>query len=70
MIVLKEAWSAFNWFLATMILKIVLTILNGGCRTDCILKVNENQGGRIDFGVLDALVEIVLLGESSSTITP
>jgi hypothetical protein len=62
---LKEAWSAFNWFLGNNDLKTVLyDPSTGGCRDGLHPeRVNENQGAESTLAFLMALVEMRLLGE-------
>jgi glycosyltransferase involved in cell wall biosynthesis len=62
---LKEAWSAFNWFLGNNDLKIVLyDPSTGGCRDGLHPeRVNENQGAESTLAFLMALVEMRSLGE-------
>jgi hypothetical protein len=62
---LKEAWSAFNWFLGDNDLRIALyDPTTGGCRDGLHPeRVNENQGAESTLAFLMALVEMRLLGE-------
>jgi glycosyltransferase involved in cell wall biosynthesis len=62
---LKEAWSAFNWFLGNNDLQIALyDPTTGGCRDGLHPeRVNENQGAESTLAFLMALVEMRLLGE-------
>src|SRR2546429_7097367 len=62
---LKEAWSAFNWFLGNNDLQIALyDPSTGGCRDGLHPeRVNENQGAESTLAFLMALVEMRLLGE-------
>ena len=62
---LKEAWSAFNWFLGNNDLKIALyDPSTGGCRDGLHPeRVNENQGAESTLAFLMALVEMRLLAE-------
>src|SRR2546426_420349 len=62
---LKEAWSAFNWFLGNNDLRIALyDPSTGGCRDGLHPeRVNENQGAESTLAFLMALVEMRLLGE-------
>ena len=62
---LKEAWSAFNWFLGDNDLQIALyDSTTGGCRDGLHPeRVNENQGAESTLAFLMALVEMRLLGE-------
>ncbi len=62
---LKEAWSAFNWFLGNNDLQIALyDPSTGGCRDGLHPeRVNENQGAESTLAFLMALVEMRSLGE-------
>jgi hypothetical protein len=62
---LKEAWSAFDWFLGKNDLQIALyDPSTGGCRDGLHPeRVNENQGAESTLAFLMALVEMRLLGE-------
>jgi len=62
---LKEAWSAFNWFLGKNDLQIALyDASTGGCRDGLHPeRVNENQGAESTLAFLMALVEMRSLGE-------
>jgi glycosyltransferase involved in cell wall biosynthesis len=62
---LKEAWSAFNWFLGDNDLQIALyDPSTGGCRDGLHPeRVNENQGAESTLAFLAALVEMRSLGE-------
>jgi glycosyltransferase involved in cell wall biosynthesis len=62
---LKEAWSAFNWFLGNNDLQIALYDPSTcGCRDGLHPeRVNENQGAESTLAFLMALVEMRLLGE-------
>jgi glycosyltransferase involved in cell wall biosynthesis len=60
---LKEAWSAFNWFMGKNDLKIALyDPATGGCRDGLHPeRVNQNQGAESTLAFLMALVEMRLL---------
>ncbi len=62
---IKEAWSAFNWFLGNNDLQIALyDPSTGGCRDGLHPeRVNENQGAESTLAFLMALLEMRLLGE-------
>src|SRR6185437_9648854 len=62
---LKEAWSAFDWFLGKNDLQIALyDPSTGGCRDGLHPeRVNENQGAESTLAFLMALVEMRLLEE-------
>ncbi|PYV82849.1 MAG: glycosyl transferase family 1 [Acidobacteria bacterium] len=62
---LKEAWSAFNWFLGNNDLRIALhDPSTGGCRDGLHPeRVNENQGAESTLAFLMALVEMRSLEE-------
>jgi hypothetical protein len=62
---LKEAWSAFNWFLGKNDLQIALyDPSTGGCRDGLHPeRVNENQGAESTLAFLMALIEMRSLGE-------
>jgi len=62
---LKEAWSAFNWFLGKNDLQIALyDPSTGGCRDGLHPeRVNENQGAESTLAFLMALVEMRSLGD-------
>ena len=62
---LKEAWSAFNWFLGKNDLQIALyDSSTGGCRDGLHPeRVNENQGAESTLAFLMALIEMRSLGE-------
>jgi glycosyltransferase involved in cell wall biosynthesis len=62
---LKEAWSAFNWFLGNNDLQIALyDPSTGGCRDGLHPeRVNENQGAESTLAFLMALVEMRSIGE-------
>jgi glycosyltransferase involved in cell wall biosynthesis len=62
---LKEAWSAFNWFLGQNDLQIALyDPSTGGCRDGLHPeRVNENQGAESTLAFLTALVEMRSLAE-------
>jgi hypothetical protein len=62
---LKEAWSAFNWFLGNNDLQIALyDPATGGCRDGLHPeRVNENQGAESTLAFLMALLEMRSLGE-------
>jgi glycosyltransferase involved in cell wall biosynthesis len=63
---LKEAWSAFNWFLGDNDLQIVLyDSSTGGCRDGLHPdRVNENQGAESTLSFLMALLEMRLLEDA------
>jgi hypothetical protein len=63
---LKEAWSAFNWFLGDNDLQIVLyDSSTGGCRDGLHPdRANENQGAESTLSFLMALLEMRLLEDS------
>jgi glycosyltransferase involved in cell wall biosynthesis len=65
---LKEAWSAFNWFLGDNDLQIALyDPSTGGCRDGLHPeRVNENQGAESTLAFLMALVEMRSLGVDHS----
>jgi glycosyltransferase involved in cell wall biosynthesis len=62
---LKDAWSAFNWFLGNNDLQIALyDPATGGCRDGLHPeRVNENQGAESTLSFLMALVEMRSLAE-------
>jgi glycosyltransferase involved in cell wall biosynthesis len=62
---LKEAWSAFNWFLGNNDLQIALyDPSTGGCRDGLHPeRVNENQGAESTLAFLMALIEMRSIGE-------
>ena len=62
---LKEAWSAFNWFLGKNDLQIALyDPSTGGCRDGLHPeRANENQGAESTLAFLLALIEMRSLGE-------
>jgi glycosyltransferase involved in cell wall biosynthesis len=64
---LKEAWSAFNWFLGDNDLQIVLyDSSTGGCRDGLHPdRANENQGAESTLSFLMALLEMRLLEDAS-----
>ena len=68
---LKEAWSAFNWFLGDNDLQIVLyDSSTGGCRDGLHPdRVNENQGAESTLSFLMALLEMRLLEDAEIPIT-
>ncbi len=63
---LKEAWSAFNWFLGDNDLQIVLyDASTGGCRDGLHPdRANENQGAESTLSFLIALLEMRLLEDA------
>lgn len=63
---LKDAWSAFNWFLGDNDLQIVLyDSSTGGCRDGLHPdRVNENQGAESTLSFLMALLEMRLLEDA------
>lgn len=63
---LKEAWSAFNWFLGDNDLQIVLyDSSTGGCRDGLHPdRANENQGAESTLSFLMALLEMRLLEDA------
>lgn len=63
---LKEAWSAFNWFLGDNDLQIVLyDSSTGGCRDGLHPdRVNENQGAESTLAFLMAMLEMRLLEDT------
>ena len=67
---LKEAWSAFNWFLGDNDLQIVLyDSSTGGCRDGLHPdRANENQGAESTLSFLIALLEMRLLEDAEHTI--
>ena len=68
---LKEAWSAFNWFLGDNDLQIVLyDSSTGGCRDGLHPdRANENQGAESTLAFLMALLEMRLLEDVDITKT-
>jgi glycosyltransferase involved in cell wall biosynthesis len=68
---LKDAWSAFNWFLGDNDLQIVLyDSSTGGCRDGLHPdRVNENQGAESTLAFLMALLEIRLLEDAELPFT-
>ncbi len=68
---LKEAWSAFNWFLGDNDLQIVLyDSSTGGCRDGLHPdRVNENQGAESTLSFLMALLEMRLLEDAELPFT-
>jgi hypothetical protein len=62
----KEAWSAFNWFLGDNDLQIVLyDSSTGGCRDGLHPdRANENQGAESTLSFLMALLEMRLLEDA------
>ncbi len=64
---LKEAWSAFNWFLGDNDLQIVLyDSSTGGCRDGLHPdRANENQGAESTLAFLMALLEMRLLEDAN-----
>ena len=68
---LKEAWSAFNWFLGDNDLQIVLyDSSTGGCRDGLHPdRVNENQGAESTLSFLMALLEMRLLEDAELSFT-
>ena len=63
---MKEAWSAFNWFLGDNDLQIVLyDSSTGGCRDGLHPdRANENQGAESTLSFLMALLEMRLLEDA------
>ena len=63
---MKEAWSAFNWFLGDNDLQIVLyDSSTGGCRDGLHPdRANENQGAESTLSFLMALLEMHLLEDA------
>ena len=63
---LKEAWSAFNWFLGDNDLQIVLyDSSTGGCRDGLHPdRANENQGAESTLAFLMAMLEMRLLEDT------
>ena len=63
---LKEAWSAFNWFLGDNDLQIAMyDSSTGGCRDGLHPdRVNENQGAESTLSFLMALLEMRLLEDT------
>ena len=68
---LKQAWSAFNWFLGKNDLQIALyDPSTGGCRDGLHPeRVNENQGAESTLAFLMALVEMRSMGEVDVLVT-
>jgi hypothetical protein len=68
---LKEAWSAFNWFLGDNDLQIVLyDSSTGGCRDGLHPdRVNENQGAESTLSFLMALLEMRLQENANIPVT-
>jgi glycosyltransferase involved in cell wall biosynthesis len=68
---LKEAWSAFNWFLGDNDLQIVLyDSSTGGCRDGLHPdRANENQGAESTLSFLMALLEMRLLEDAETAKT-
>ena len=68
---LKEAWSAFNWFLGDNDLQIVLyDSSTGGCRDGLHPdRANENQGAESTLSFLMALLEMRLLEDADLPFT-
>ena len=68
---LKDAWSAFNWFLGDNDLQIVLyDSSTGGCRDGLHPdRVNENQGAESTLSFLMALLEMRLLEDAELPFT-
>jgi len=66
---LKDAWSAFNWFLGDNDLQIVLyDSSTGGCRDGLHPdRVNENQGAESTLSFLMAQFEMRLLEDAQSS---
>jgi glycosyltransferase involved in cell wall biosynthesis len=64
---MKEAWSAFNWFLGDNDLQIVLyDSSTGGCRDGLHPdRANENQGAESTLSFLMALLEMRLLKDAA-----
>jgi hypothetical protein len=63
---MKEAWSAFNWFLGDNDLQIVVyDSSTGGCRDGLHPdRANENQGAESTLSFLMALLEMRLLEDA------
>jgi hypothetical protein len=68
---MKEAWSAFNWFLGDNDLQIVLyDSSTGGCRDGLHPdRANENQGAESTLSFLMALLEMRLLEDAEIPIS-
>jgi glycosyltransferase involved in cell wall biosynthesis len=68
---LKEAWSAFNWFLGDNDLQIVLyDSSTGGCRDGLHPdRANENQGAESTLAYLMALLEMRLVEDADMSKT-
>ena len=68
---MKEAWSAFNWFLGDNDLQIVLyDSSTGGCRDGLHPdRANENQGAESTLSFLMALLEMRLLQDAELPFT-
>jgi hypothetical protein len=68
---MKDAWSAFNWFLGDNDLQIVLyDSSTGGCRDGLHPdRANENQGAESTLSFLMALLEMRLLEDADIPIT-
>ncbi|MGA3213232.1 MAG: glycosyltransferase family 4 protein [Terriglobales bacterium] len=68
---MKEAWSAFNWFLGDNDLQIALyDSSTGGCRDGLHPdRANENQGAESTLSFLMALLEMRLLEDQEIPIT-
>ncbi|HWR15438.1 MAG TPA: glycosyltransferase family 4 protein [Terriglobales bacterium] len=68
---LKEAWSAFNWFLGDNDLQIVLyDSSTGGCRDGLHPdRANENQGAESTLSFLMALLDMRLLEDTDIPVT-
>jgi glycosyltransferase involved in cell wall biosynthesis len=68
---IKEAWSAFNWFLGDNDLQIVLyDSSTGGCRDGLHPdRANENQGAESTLSFLMALLEMRLLEDAEIPVT-
>jgi glycosyltransferase involved in cell wall biosynthesis len=68
---MKEAWSAFNWFLGDNDLQIVLyDSSTGGCRDGLHPdRANENQGAESTLSFLMALLEMRLLEDAEIPVT-
>jgi glycosyltransferase involved in cell wall biosynthesis len=68
---IKEAWSAFNWFLGDNDLQIVLyDSSTGGCRDGLHPdRANENQGAESTLSFLMALLEMRLLKDADIPVT-
>lgn len=66
---LKEAWTAFNWFLGDNDLQIALyDPITGGCRDGLHPdRANENQGGESTLSFLMALLEMRRSEEANGT---